>query len=73
MVLMKGGDYDFTVDMWSLGCIAAELYNGIPLFLASSQNELIEFHSLYCGGFDRGDVRSYDNYKPFLDMNTPSG
>jgi len=73
MVLIKSGDYDFAVDMWSLGCIAAELYNGIPLFLASSQNELIEFHSLYCGGFDRRDVLSYDNYKPFLDLNTPSG
>lgn len=36
MVLTKGADYDFAVDMWSLGCITAELYNGLPLFLASS-------------------------------------
>ena len=56
MVLSKRTDYDYSVDMWSLGCIAAEMYTGMPLFLASSQNELIEFHSLYCGGFDRDDV-----------------
>ena len=43
MVLNKKANYDFQVDIWSLGCIAAELYNGIPLFLAQSQNELIEF------------------------------
>ena len=36
MVLSRKADYDFAVDMWSLGCIAAELYNGLPLFLASS-------------------------------------
>ena len=59
--------------MWSLGCIVAELYNGIPLFLASSQNELIEFQSLYCEGFDREEVLSYDNYKPYLDLSATSG
>lgn len=73
MVLRKKADYDFQVDMWSLGCIAAELYNGIPLFLAQSEHELIEYHSLFCGGFDKEEVLTYDNYKPFLDLNTPSG
>ena len=43
MVLSKRADYDYAVDMWSLGCIIAELYNGLPLFLASSQHDLIEF------------------------------
>ena len=36
IVLNRRADYDFSVDMWSLGCIVAELYNGLPLFLASS-------------------------------------
>lgn len=43
MVLSRKADYTCAVDMWSLGCITAELYNGLPLFLASSQNELIEY------------------------------
>ena len=73
MVLSKRAGYDFSADMWSLGCITAELYNGLPLFLAQSQNELIEYHSLYCGGFDREAVLTYDHYAPFLDLNTPSG
>ena len=73
MVLSRKADYTCAVDMWSLGCITAELYNGLPLFLASSQNELIEYQSLYCGGFNREDVVRYNDYKPYLDLNTPSG
>lgn len=32
--------------MWSLGCIAAELIMGKPLFSASDENELLELHLL---------------------------
>ena len=38
MVLNKSSNYDFAVDMWSLGCIVAELYNGLPLFQAHNQH-----------------------------------
>ena len=27
-----GIDYDAKIDMWSTGCILAELYTGVPLF-----------------------------------------
>ena len=35
--------------MWSLGCIVAELYMGSPIFPGIDENELLEFHSLFCG------------------------
>lgn len=33
--------YDSAIDMWSLGCIAAELYLGLPLFPAASERDLL--------------------------------
>jgi len=24
--------YDYQIDLWSLGCVAGELINGVPLF-----------------------------------------
>ena len=28
---------------------------------------------MYCGGFDRDDLLTYDDYRTFIDLNTPSG
>ena len=47
--VVLGIKYDFQVDMWSLGCIIAELYMGAPIFPAIDENELLEFHGLICG------------------------
>lgn len=33
-VLLGFPSYDFQVDMWSLGCIVAEMYTGHPIFPA---------------------------------------
>lgn len=37
-VLLGHPEYDSKIDMWSLGCVAAELFLGIPLF--PGQNEM---------------------------------
>jgi len=37
------------VDIWSLGCIIAEMYCGYPLFPAIDENELLELHTVICG------------------------
>lgn len=37
------------VDMWSLGCILAELYTGIPLFPGSDEQEQLEWIMQLCG------------------------
>ena len=35
-ILLGSPRYDFSVDMWALGCIVAELYLNKPLFPGSS-------------------------------------
>ena len=44
-----GLHYDNQVDMWSLGCIVAEMFCGRPIFPAQDENELLEFQVLMCG------------------------
>lgn len=41
--------YNQQIDMFSLGCIIAELYISYPLFPAQDENELLEFHTQILG------------------------
>ncbi|CDW76326.1 related to dual specificity protein kinase pom1 [Stylonychia lemnae] len=47
--VILGIPYDYSVDMWSLGCIIAELFRGRPIFPAQDENELMELQVLLCG------------------------
>jgi len=35
--VLLGLPYDSSIDMWSLGCICAELFLGIPIFPGNSE------------------------------------
>lgn len=37
--IILGLDYTKAIDMWSLGCIIAELYTGIPLFPGENEQD----------------------------------
>lgn len=37
--IMLGIPYTTAIDMWSLGCIMAELYIGFPIFPGESEND----------------------------------
>ena len=39
--VLIGLQYTSAIDMWSLGCVAAELFLGLPLFPVSSEHDLI--------------------------------
>jgi len=39
--VVLGYPYSFSIDMWSLGCIAAELFLGLPLFPGASEYDLL--------------------------------
>lgn len=39
--LLLGRNYDVAIDMWSMGCILAELYLGTPLFPGNSEIEML--------------------------------
>ena len=37
--VILGMDYSMAIDMWSLGCILAELYTGFPIFPGENEQE----------------------------------
>jgi dual specificity protein kinase YAK1 len=39
--VLLGHSYDVAIDMWSLGCMAAELFLGLPLFPGASEHDLL--------------------------------
>lgn len=39
--VVLGHSYNMAVDMWSLGCVAAELFLGLPLFPAACEHDLL--------------------------------
>lgn len=39
--VLLGYPYNVAIDMWSLGCMAAELYLGLPLFPGASEHDLL--------------------------------
>lgn len=47
--VVLGLPYDQAVDMWSFGCILAELVTGRPLFPAIDENELLELFRVRIG------------------------
>ena len=40
--VLVGHNYDEAIDTWSLGCIAAELYLGLPLLPGASEYEQVQ-------------------------------
>ncbi|KAM9842559.1 homeodomain-interacting protein kinase 2-like [Aulostomus maculatus] len=41
--ILLGAPFNEAIDVWSLGCIAAELLTGIPLFPGHSEAEMMEY------------------------------
>jgi dual specificity protein kinase YAK1 len=39
--VLLGHQYTCAIDMWSLGCVAAELFLGLPLFPGASEYNLL--------------------------------
>ncbi len=39
--MLLGHPYDVAIDMWSLGCMAAELFLGLPLFPGACEHDLL--------------------------------
>lgn len=37
--VILGMNYHMAIDMWSLGCILAELYTGLPIFPGENEQE----------------------------------
>jgi dual specificity tyrosine-phosphorylation-regulated kinase 2/3/4 len=64
-----GLPYSQAVDMWSFGCIMAELATGKPLLPAQDENELVEFYRLIFGDIPTHMIEEARKKKQFFDKN----
>lgn len=55
--IILGLDYDYPLDMWSVGCCLYELYAGKVLFPGKSNNEMLRLHMELKGPFPKKMLR----------------
>lgn len=67
--VVLGLPYDQAVDMWSFGCILAELVTGRPLFPAVDEHELLELFIVRVGMPPEQMINKGSKRKYFFDSN----
>lgn len=65
--VVLGLPYDQAVDMWSFGCILAELVTGRPLFPALDEHELLELIIVRIGMPPESMINQANKRKYFFD------
>ncbi|QPG73688.1 negative regulator of the PHO system [Brettanomyces nanus] len=73
-VLLGSRNYSTSIDMWSAGCILAEMFTGKPLFPGSSnEDQLMKIFRIMGTPNERTwpGVSSYPNYKSNFDVFIP--
>ncbi|OHS96687.1 CMGC family protein kinase [Tritrichomonas foetus] len=61
--IILGCERTFQIDIWSIGCIAAELYLGLPIFAGTSALNMLQLMELRLGKFPT--IAFFDS--PFID------
>ncbi|KAF9932546.1 hypothetical protein BGZ67_004694 [Mortierella alpina] len=67
--VILGMSYNMAIDMWSLGCILAELYTGYPLFPGENEQEQLTCIMEIQGVPDRYLIEKSSRKKLFFDSN----
>mmetsp|Transcript_43722 Transcript_43722/g.135474 ORF Transcript_43722/g.135474 Transcript_43722/m.135474 type:complete len:723 (-) Transcript_43722:338-2506(-) len=67
--VILGIPYDVAIDMWSFGCILAELYTGYPLFPGENEVEQLACIMEVCGVPTARILESATRIKMFFDAN----
>ncbi|KAF9971176.1 hypothetical protein BGZ73_005927 [Actinomortierella ambigua] len=67
--VILGMSYNMAIDMWSLGCILAELYTGYPLFPGENEQEQLACIMEIQGVPDRYIIEKSSRRKLFFDSN----
>lgn len=76
--IILGIPYTSAIDIWSFGCILAELYSGYPLFPGESEHDQLGYIMEICGvphknlldQSTRGKLFFEDDYSPILKENS---
>lgn len=67
--VILGMNYHMAIDMWSLGCILAELYTGFPIFPGENEQEQLACIMEVLGVPDKDFVNRSSRKKLFFDTN----
>lgn len=67
--VILGMNYHMAIDMWSLGCILAELYTGFPIFPGENEQEQLSCIMEVLGIPDKEFVNRSSRKKLFFDTN----
>jgi len=67
--VILGLPYDTAIDMWSLGCILAELFSGYPIFPGENEVEQLACHMELLGLPPRSTLEAATRRKMFFDSN----
>ncbi|KAF8652724.1 hypothetical protein AX16_004223 [Volvariella volvacea WC 439] len=67
--VILGMNYHMAIDMWSLGCILAELYTGYPIFPGENEQEQLSCIMEILGVPDKEFVNRSSRKKLFFDVN----
>mmetsp|Transcript_134220 Transcript_134220/g.347631 ORF Transcript_134220/g.347631 Transcript_134220/m.347631 type:complete len:741 (+) Transcript_134220:195-2417(+) len=67
--VILGIPYDVAIDMWSFGCILAELYTGYPLYPGENEVEQLACIMEICGVPPQRILESATRIKMFFDAN----
>jgi len=67
--VILGMDYSMAIDMWSLGCILAELYTGFPIFPGENEQEQLSCIMEVLGVPDKDFINRSPRRKLFFDTN----
>ncbi|KAH7103780.1 hypothetical protein BKA62DRAFT_694675 [Auriculariales sp. MPI-PUGE-AT-0066] len=65
--VILGMNYSMAIDMWSLGCILAELYTGYPIFPGENEQEQLACIMEVLGVPDKDIIRRSSRQKLFFD------
>jgi len=55
--------YDFAIDMWSVGCVFAEMITGKPIFPAREEIHQVAVIMDFCGSFEEDDWPELKGFK----------
>lgn len=64
--IILGCNYHMAIDMWSLGCILAELYTGFPIFPGENEQEQLSCIMEVLGVPDKAFVQKSSRTKLFF-------
>ncbi|OMJ85962.1 hypothetical protein SteCoe_12594 [Stentor coeruleus] len=67
-LLEGGGNYSYPVDVWSVGCLCAELLTGKPLFPGNNDADMLTKITKFCGNLTENlnfEFKNHAHFKSF--------